>query len=65
MTKLANPAIWHAPSGAEYELVWSKDSTVGTLHITRQGACEGTRKIALTIQQLDELREFLSDNIEQ
>lgn len=64
MPKLADPTIWDAPSGTEYALDWSKDGTVGTLMITRQGACEGIRKISLTIQQLDELREFLADNIE-
>jgi hypothetical protein len=62
MSELADPSIWPAPSGTRYELECGSDSTTAYLFIVREGKM--TKGLKLTIQQLDELREFLSDNIE-
>ena len=64
--KLADPSIWNTPSGMQLELKWSADDTVATLFMHRPNTpkLHGRKEsIRLTIQQLDELREFLSDNL--
>ena len=64
MSKLADPRVWPAPSGTRYELEWGSDSTTAYLFIIREHEGKKTKGLKLTIQQLDELREFLNDNIE-
>lgn len=67
MTKLADPSIWFAPSGMELELVWSDDETMATLHMHRpnEPRLHGrSESIRLTTVQLDELRQFLTDNLQ-
>lgn len=64
--KLADPSIWISPSGMELELLWSDDETMATLHMHRPNTpkLHGRREsIRMTTVQLDELREFLSDNL--
>jgi hypothetical protein len=66
MTKLADPTIWTTPSGMELELKWSVDETMATLYVHRPNTPKlhgRIESIRFTIQQLDELREFLSDNL--
>jgi hypothetical protein len=66
MTLLADPSIREFASGMECELVWSKDETMTTLYITRRDVAgkERKHKIVLSTLELDELREFLSANLQ-
>ena len=67
MTKLADPTFHQTASGMELELHWSKDESVVTLSVWRDklGAMPKKRVvIMLTPTQLDELREFIADNLQ-
>ena len=58
---LANPEYYSDGTTTEFELVWSKDSTVAVLHVL----CGGSKhRIKMTIEQVDLLAEFLANNID-
>lgn len=58
---LADPTYFTDGDQTEFELVWSKDETVATLHILVGGTKHRIRTI--TIGQLDLLRDFLNSNL--
>mgnify|MGYP003442641044 FL=1 len=59
-SQLADPRIFQNET-VEYEVKWSKDSTVVTLSLI----VDGTRhRMKFTAAELDLLREFLNANIE-
>lgn len=58
--QMANPAYW-SDGTDELELLWSADNTVATLRMIHNGE---SRRLKLTIAQLDTLRAFLNANIE-
>lgn len=58
--QMANPSYW-SDGTDELELIWGADSTVATLRMIFAGE---SRRMRLTVAQLDTLRAFLNANIE-
>lgn len=66
-TQEASPVFRETGTGMELELVWSGDETMARLYITIPSQGHGpakTHTMRLSSFQLNELRNFLTDNIE-